>query len=124
MSVCFRHPNPGPIIRDPENHDAVLRRFLSKCIVDPQSGCRVWQNGTVGKWYPAMYVEGRMVYAHRLSYELFVGPIPEGHQVHHRCLNPLCVNPDHLEATTAERNRRLQAMGVGSEDDLPSDIPI
>lgn len=124
MSVSRHDPSPGPLIPNPEDRPAVLRRFLSKCGSEAATGCWVWQNATVGKGYPAMYVAGRTVYAHRLSHELFIGPIPDGRHVHHRCMNPRCVNPDHLEATSPERNRRLQAMGVGSEDDLPPDIPI
>lgn len=42
--------------------------------------------------------------AHRLSYETFVGPIPEGHLIRHKCDNPPCVRPDHLEPGTVKEN--------------------
>lgn len=42
--------------------------------------------------------------AHRLAYELLVGPIPDGLQIDHLCRVRNCVNPDHLEPVTAWEN--------------------
>jgi HNH endonuclease len=46
--------------------------------------------------------------AHRVSYELFVGPIPAGMTIDHLCFNTRCVNPAHLEPVTAEENLRRE----------------
>lgn len=42
--------------------------------------------------------------AHIVSYETFIGPIPEGLQIDHLCRNKACINPEHLEAVTMREN--------------------
>ncbi len=55
--------------------------------------------------------QGRNLLAHRLVYELLVGPIPDGHELDHLCRNKGCVNPDHLEVVTHQENmKRLMAL--------------
>ena len=46
---------------------------------------------------------------HRLSWEILVGPIPDGLQLDHLCRNKTCVNPDHLEPVTFQENLRRGA---------------
>ena len=46
--------------------------------------------------YGRIWYGGAMEYAHRMSWVIRNGPIPDGKYVLHRCDNPPCVNPDHL----------------------------
>lgn len=52
---------------------------------------------------------GRPLCAHRVAYELEVGPIPDGMQIDHICHNRLCVNPAHLRAVTNKQNNEHRA---------------
>lgn len=79
-------------------------RFISK--VEMSDGCWLWRaaidTGGVsgGGGYGRFYHEGRVQYAHRFAYEMWVGPIPEGLVIDHTCGNRACVKPHHLEAVT------------------------
>lgn len=69
-------------------------RFWSKVEMIPESSCWHWTGAKNGKGYGVMH--GRTRLAHRFSYELHNGPIPEGMLICHSCDSPLCVNKDHL----------------------------
>ena len=56
--------------------------------------------------------KGKSVLAHRLSYQIHKGEIPEGMVVMHSCDNPSCVNPDHLSVGTQSQNI-LEAIAKG-----------
>ena len=73
-------------------------RFWAK--VDKSGDCWLWQGARIHKrnGYGAFRLTApyRTVLAHRLSYEMAYGPIPDGLLVCHHCDTPACVNPDHL----------------------------
>mgnify|MGYP003545069282 CR=1 FL=1 len=79
------------------------QRFESK-YAEVESGCWQWTAADDGHGYGAFYYEGRMVKAHRFSYEFHVGPIPDGLSLDHLCRNRRCVNPQHLEPVTRGEN--------------------
>jgi hypothetical protein len=91
----------------------VLDRFWAK-VDKREDGCWEWlgmrlKPGTRtrnGAGYGYLWLEGKMVRAHRLAYELFVGPIPTGLLVLHSCDRPWCVNPEHLRVGTHADNVR------------------
>lgn len=71
--------------------------------------CWVWQRATDERGYARTAVTGYSrfsAHVHRASYEVFVGPIPEGLHIDHLCENKSCVNPTHLEPVTNAENMR------------------
>lgn len=83
-----------------------LRQSRVDFIEDPQTGCWDWQLTKTSQGYGRKTVKGVKQFAHRLYYEKFVGPIPEGLSIDHLCRNPSCVNPAHLEPVTHQENMR------------------
>jgi len=98
-------------------------------MVDKSNGDGCWE------WLGAIHKVGygaigsgtrpsRALYAHRVSWELHNGAIPEGQLVCHTCDNRKCVNPDHMFLGTHKDNQRDMAIkGRGVNILNPPDIP-
>lgn len=78
--------------------------IMQRIVLDPGSGCWLWEGAPVNGygWICAPTKGSR--FAHRASYQTFVGPVPEGLMICHKCDVKLCVNPAHLYAGTAKNN--------------------
>lgn len=89
------------VIREPER----LEDRHPSC---PPTGCWEWP-GAINKGYGRVSLNGRVQYAHRLVFEHFVGPIPEGLEPDHLCRNRRCANFEHLQPVTRKENNNRGA---------------
>jgi HNH endonuclease len=83
---------------------SITERLLSKIAFAP-SGCWLWTAAT-NNGYALLWDNERqkLVKAHRVAYELFIGAIPDGLELDHLCRVRHCVNPEHLEPVTRSEN--------------------
>ena len=91
-----------------EKHDSYVKnRFYAKVLLPNENGCMLWTASKRSFGYGAFSLfKGKAIRAHRYSYELFVGEIPKGKHILHRCDIPACVSPDHLYIGDNKQNAK------------------
>lgn len=79
-----------------------IRERIESAIVVDVNGCWIWQLGISGRGYGVISIDNHSRAAHRVSYEIFVGPTEQ--PLDHLCRVRHCVNPEHLEPVTNREN--------------------
>lgn len=86
--------------------------FMYTTVPDNPHDCWIWHGAISDRNRPLAFVKNRKIYASRIAYEIFIGPIPHGLFILHSCDNSLCINPEHLRpGTRRENNNERTAKG-------------
>ena len=85
-----------------------LRRWVLEI---PESGCWIWEGALNPGGYGSVAFNGKTTGAHRVSYILEYGDIPEGLDLDHLCRVRCCVNPRHLEPVSRSENLKRGETG-------------
>lgn len=99
--------------RKPDSEPYTLDWLMRWAMPVPHSGCWVWLGTLNPGGYGSVGYKGKTWNAHRVSYLLAHGALPERHDLDHLCRVRCCINPDHLEAVTRSENL---ARGLSGEN--------
>ncbi len=79
-----------------------MTSFWDRVVKGPE--CWTWTGPHSADGYAKAVVNRKPARAHRVAYELLVGPIPAGLTIDHLCRNRGCLNPAHMEPVTNREN--------------------
>jgi len=97
-------PSNVPSVKGPTQGD--INRLWPKVKKDCPNGCWEWTGSKRPQGYGRFRFNNRVTAAHRFSYELIHGVIPDSMEIDHICLNKSCVNPAHLRIATHSDNQK------------------
>jgi len=91
-------------------HSKTLVQRLFDRMGSPENTCWTWQGSLEDERYGSFAFDGTTTKVHRLVYDTFLGPIPDGFEVDHICTNPACVNPKHLQVVSSSENQTFASV--------------
>ena len=100
----YKHGDPYKAERG--RNDTLEDRLRLRGWDETDAGCWEFRGSRNPQNYGSMHFRMKTQGAHRWAYEAWVGPIPAGFLVRHKCDNPPCINPDHLEIGTHADNNQ------------------